>query len=77
MSVLQEMLPQHVISSGGDVLWPAGSPDLSTCDYFLCGYFKCKVFISKPATIEELMQRIKEEITTIPEQMTCRVMESH
>jgi hypothetical protein len=23
------------------------------------------------------MQRIKEEITTIPEQMTCRVMESH
>ena len=40
MSVLREMFPQHVISCGGDVPWPARSPDLSACDYFLWGYLK-------------------------------------
>jgi len=51
MSVLQEMFPQHVISHGSDVPWPAHSPDLSACDYFLWGYLKSRVFISKPKTI--------------------------
>jgi hypothetical protein len=41
------------------------------------GYFKCKVFISKPRTSEELKQRIKEEIAAILKQMTRRVMENH
>jgi hypothetical protein len=34
-------------------------------------------FISKPRTIEELKQRIKEETAVIPEQMTHQVMENH
>jgi hypothetical protein len=76
MSVLREMFPQHVISRGGDVPWPARSPDLTACDYFLWGYLKSKVLISKLRTIEELKRRIKEEIAAIPEQMTRRVMES-
>ena len=76
MSVLREMFPQHVISRGGDVPWAARSPDLSACDYFLWGYLKSRVFISKPRTIAELKQSIKEEIAAIPEQMTRRVMEN-
>jgi len=76
MSVLREMFPQHVISRGGDVPWPARSPDLSACDYFLWGYLKSIVFISKPRTMMELKQSIKEEIVVIPEQMTCWVMEN-
>jgi len=76
MSVLWEMFPQHVISRGGDVPWLARSPDLSAWDYFLWGYHKSKVFISKPRTIAELKQSIKEEIAAIPEQMTRRVMEN-
>ena len=35
MSVLREMFPQHVISLGGDVPWPARSPDLSARDSFV------------------------------------------
>jgi hypothetical protein len=70
------MFPQHVISRGGDVPWPAFLPDLSACDYFLCGYLKNTVLISKPRTIAELKQSIKEEIAVIPEQMTRRVMEN-
>ena len=76
MSVLREMFPQHVTSRGGNVPWPARSPDLSTCGYFLWGYLKRKVFISKPRTTAELKQRIKEEIVAISEQMTCQVMEN-
>ena len=76
MSVLREMFPQHVISRGGDVPWPARSADLSACDYFLWRYLKSRVFISKPRTIAELKQSITEEIAAIPEQMTCRVMEN-
>jgi hypothetical protein len=72
------MFPQHVISRGAGVPWPARSPDLSACNYFLPSYLKSKVLISKPRTIEELKQRIKEEIAAIPEQLTltCRVMEN-
>jgi hypothetical protein len=70
VSVLQEMFPQHIISRGSDVPWSAHSPDLSACDYFLWGYLKTKIFIAKPRTIQELKQRIKEEIAAIPEQMT-------
>ena len=76
MSVLREMFPQYVISRGDDVPWPACSPDLSACDYFLWGYLKSRVFISEPTTIAELKHSIKEEIAAIPEQMTCWVMEN-
>ena len=76
MSVLWEMFPQHVTSHGSNVPWPARSPVLSTCDYFLWGYLKSSVFISKSKTTVELKQSIKEEITAIPEHMTRRVMEN-
>jgi hypothetical protein len=66
----------HVISHGGDVPWPVHSPGLSPCDYCLWGYLKSKVFISKPRTIEELKQRIKEEIVAILEHITRQVMEN-
>jgi len=42
MSVLWEMFPQHGISCGGDVPWPASSPDLSACDYFYRGISKAE-----------------------------------
>ena len=76
MSVLLEMFPQHVISCRGNVPRPARSLHLSTCDHFLWGYLSSKVFISKPRTIAELKQSIKEETAAIPEQMTRQVMEN-
>ena len=76
MSVVREMFPQHVISRGGVVPWPARSPDLSACNYFLWGYLKSRVFISKPRTVAELKKSTKEEIAAIPDQMTLRVMEN-
>jgi hypothetical protein len=40
------------------------------------GYLKREVLISKPGTIEDLKQRIKEETAAILKQMTRRVMEN-
>jgi hypothetical protein len=74
MSVLQQIFPQHIISRAGDVPWPARSPELPACDYFFWGGTSKAVLISR--TIAELRQSIKEEITAIPEQMTCRMMEN-
>ena len=78
MCVLREMSPQHVISSAGNVPWPARSPDLSACDYFLWGggHLKSRVFMCQPWTIVELQQSIKEEIAAIPDQMIRWVMEN-
>ncbi|PNF42816.1 hypothetical protein B7P43_G13094, partial [Cryptotermes secundus] len=32
MAVANNLFPNHVISTYGDIIWPARSPDLSTCD---------------------------------------------
>jgi hypothetical protein len=40
------------------------------------GLSQSKVFMYKPRAMEELKQRIKEEIPPIPEQMSRRVMKN-
>ena len=44
IEVLQEMFPGKLISLRGDVRWPARSPGLAPCDFFLWGYLKSKVY---------------------------------
>jgi hypothetical protein len=36
LGVLQQMFPGRLVSLRGDIGWPARSPDLSMCDFFLC-----------------------------------------
>lgn len=75
MAVLRRLFPNRVISKKGDIPWPARSPDLSVCDYFLWGYLKSRVFHSPPPrTIRELKERIREEITRIPRATLENVM---
>jgi len=50
MTVVRPMFPQHVVSGFGGVPWPPRSPDLSACDFFLCGYLKSN------STFENLVQ---------------------
>lgn len=64
--LLREMFPNHIISSHfGDTDWPARSPDLTPCDFFLWGYMKGKVYSSPPPTIEVLQQRIIDEFNRL------------
>ncbi|XP_046663111.1 uncharacterized protein LOC124356010 [Homalodisca vitripennis] len=41
---LRQMFPARLVSLRGDLRWPARSPDLCICDFFLWGYLKDKVF---------------------------------
>jgi hypothetical protein len=64
----------RLISLRGDVEWLAWSPDLSPCDFFLWGYLKEKVFKHRPRSLEDLKERIQQEIDAIPPGITRRVM---
>ena len=76
MTKVQEMFPHRVISRFGDVHWPARSPDLSVCDFFLWGHLKERVYRSKPRTTEELKHSIRHEIQSVPLEMIGRAMQS-
>ena len=54
MTIVRNMFPGHLISRFGDVPWPPRSPDLSTCDFFLWGYLKSRVYTHNPRTLNDL-----------------------
>jgi len=56
--------------------WPARSSDLSPCDFFLWGYLKEKVFKHRPQSLEDLKERIQQEIDSILPELTRRVMKN-
>jgi len=74
MAVLREMFPGRLISLRGHISWPARSPDLTPCDYFLWGYLKAEVFKHRPRTLQELKDAIRLEVARIPHDMLDRVM---
>jgi hypothetical protein len=45
--------------------WPARSPDLTACDYWLWAYLKEKVYTWKPHDIDMLKKTIEEEICAV------------
>jgi len=59
----------------GDVPWPPRSPDLSSCDFFLWGYLKGRVYTHKPHNLKELKDAIRQEVLTIDQQLLARAMD--
>jgi len=54
--------------------WPAWSPNLTPCDYFLWGYVKDKVFVPpQPVSIPDLKNRITAAMETITPDLLSRV----
>jgi hypothetical protein len=53
---------EQTVSKG---LWPLRSPDLSTCDLYLWGYLKGRVYEQNPRNIEELKDNIRNSIRGI------------
>jgi len=70
------MFTGRLISLRGQVGWPARSPDLSQCDFFLWGYLKEKFFKHRPRSFEDLKERIRQEIDAISHEITQRVMKN-
>ena len=40
--------------------WPPRSPDLTPCDYFLCGHLKSIVYKNEYRTIDDLKRKIQQ-----------------
>jgi hypothetical protein len=68
------MFPGRLISLRGDNPWPARSPDLTPCDFFLWGYLKAEVYKHRPRNLQTLNEAIRTEIRCIPQEMLERVM---
>ena len=63
--LLQEIFPGRVITCDGDNDWPARSPDLTPCDFFLWRYIKSNFFTSPPRSLAFLRQRIVDEFNNL------------
>jgi transposase len=71
---LDNVFPNRWIGRRGFIEWPARSPDLSPLDYFMWGYVKDRVYKTKPRDIDDLRNRIVQEIHGIPQQTLRRVV---
>lgn len=76
MDIVRRMFAGRLISRFGDVPWPPRSPDLSSCDFFLWGYLKERVYVHKPRTLLELKEAITEEVRAIDLELLARVMDN-
>lgn len=74
---LDQTYPNRWIGRGGNISWPARSPDLTPCDFFLWGYVKEQVYVIPPTTIEEMKNRIRNVFYKITTQTLLDVMENN
>ena len=72
-TVLRQNFPGYLISSRGDLHWPARSHDLSPCDYFLWGYLKSIVDNDRPCNLTHLKNNIRRAVANIAIDMLERV----
>lgn len=70
---LNATFPNRWIGRRGPLEWPARSPDLTPLDFFLWGYLKSKVYVNKPPNLEELMERIRQEVRNITPEILANV----
>ena len=65
---------EQVVSQNGNVQWPARSPDLTACDYFLWGFLRVYVYVTMPSNVNKLKHRISEEIRAIQPDLIQKVI---
>jgi inhibitor of nuclear factor kappa-B kinase subunit alpha len=76
MRYLDSQFDNRVISRQpiNGIDWPARSPDLNPCDFFLWGYLKSKVYSPKPHTLDDLENNIRREVGLLQPNMVLRSM---
>jgi len=55
--------------------WGAQGTCLSSCDFFLWGYLKGRVYTHKPRNLNELKDAIRQEVLTIDHQLLAQAMD--
>lgn len=72
---LNQVFANQWIGRRGTIEWPPRSPDLTPLDYYLWGYLKSKVYFNRPNTIDELKDRIRNEIRAIQPDTLGKVLQ--
>ena len=62
---LAELFNIRIIALNHPVEWPARSPDLTPCDFFLWGHLKGLVYTIPPTDLNELRRRITEAVDNV------------
>lgn len=62
---LNNAFPDHWIGRGGTINWPARSPDLAPCDFFLWSNLKNKIYKKRHPNIDSLRESIFAECANI------------
>ncbi|MBZ5796273.1 transposase [Burkholderia contaminans] len=63
---LDQVFPGRWIGRRGFIEWPARSPDLNPLNFFLWCHLKTQVYKEKPANLQVLEAKIRQEIRAIP-----------
>jgi hypothetical protein len=70
---LNDSFPNCWIGRGGAINWPARSPDLALCDFFLWGHLKSKIYKRRHPDINSLREAITAECALITERQLANV----
>ncbi|XP_064469579.1 uncharacterized protein LOC135384303 [Ornithodoros turicata] len=69
-----ETFPGRWMGRGSPTMpWPARSPDLTPCDFFLWGYVKSKVYSGQVSSLQQLKARIENAIRSLDIEILTRV----
>ena len=73
---LRDRFGQRLISRGEVHSWPARSPDLTPCDFFLWGHRKDQVHMNNPGTLQELKEAVTCAVRRVRREICRAALES-
>ena len=73
---LKQHFEERIVSRRCQIEWPPYSPDLSPRDFYMWGYLKNKVYEEKPRDLNQLKEKIKDEINAIKGPVLKAVMQN-
>ena len=71
---LDRTFPGRWIGRSGPLPWPPHSPDLTPCDFWLWGMVKERTYSRKIRDINDLKDRIRTVVSSIPREMCVRAL---
>jgi hypothetical protein len=72
---LDHTFPGRWIGCSGPLPWPPHSPDLTPCDFWLWGMVKERVYSRKIRDINDLKDRIRTVVSSVPREMCVRALD--
>lgn len=73
---LNNIFPNRWIGRRGFIEWPPRSPDLTPLDFYLWGHLKTNVYRNRPNNLEDLQNRLRQEMAEIPPEALTNCLRS-